>query len=320
MALAFASCWAPMASMDCTKVGMPVGMAETAIEMPSSIRASKLKPRTSPTTRISARVTHATIAIFLVRSSSCSCSGERVRETSLSMEAIRPTSVLMPVSVITIVAGAPGDRRVLEQHVGPVTQCDVRTLQPGRVLAHRDALPGQGGLLRLERRGLQDASVGRDDVAGLHLHHVPGNQVGCRQEGEAAVAHHPGLRHLEAGQRVDAGARLELLVGAHDDVEQDQGDHDGRRGALADHDADHSNGEQHQGHGLRRAGPARCGGRRAWPPAAACSGPYPTSRSSASAVVRPVGVELSRASTSGPGTRCHAACSALVGLIVSWLM
>ena len=104
MALALASCWAPMASMDCTKVGMPVGMAETAIEMPSSIRASKLKPRTSPTTRISARVAHATIAIFLVRSSSCSCSGERVRETSLSMEAIRPTSVLMPVSVITIVA------------------------------------------------------------------------------------------------------------------------------------------------------------------------------------------------------------------------
>ena len=104
MALALASCWAPIASIDCTNVGIPVGIADTAIEIPRSISAEKLKPRTRPTTRMTASVAQATQAIFLVRSSSCCCSGDRVRVTPLSMAAIRPTSVLMPVSVITIVA------------------------------------------------------------------------------------------------------------------------------------------------------------------------------------------------------------------------
>ena len=157
-------------------------MAEIAIEMPSSIRASKLRPRTSPTTRIIASGPQATIAIFFVRSSSCSCSGERVRETSLSIGGDPAHLGAHPGLGDHDRAGAPGDRRVLEQHVGPVAEGDVGTRRARRVLGHRDALAGQGGLLRLERRGLQDASVRRHDVAGLHLHHVPGNEVGRRQE------------------------------------------------------------------------------------------------------------------------------------------
>ncbi len=99
MAFAPASSFAPTASMDWTKVGSPVGIAEMAIEIPSSMRSAKASPRIRPTTRMIASAPQATNPIFLVRSSSWVCSGDRVRVTSPSIPAMCPTSVFIPVAV-----------------------------------------------------------------------------------------------------------------------------------------------------------------------------------------------------------------------------
>jgi hypothetical protein len=85
-------------------------MAEIAIEMPSSIRSANGRPRTVPTTRITASAPQATNPILRVRSSISCCSGERVRSTLPSISAIRPTWVRIPVSTTSIVA----DPRVTE--------------------------------------------------------------------------------------------------------------------------------------------------------------------------------------------------------------
>ena len=65
-------------------------------------------------------------------------------------------------------------------------------------------------------------TVGRDDVARLHLHDVTGNHVDRRHQRERAVAHHLRLRDLQVRQRVDARPRLQLLPGTEHHVEQDQ--------------------------------------------------------------------------------------------------
>ena len=103
-ALASASCLAPYASMACTKVGMPVGIAEIAIAVPSSSTSSSSRPRTSPITTITRTASQAMTPRVLVSESSSRCSGERVRRTDVSMVAMRPIWVLIPVSVTTIVA------------------------------------------------------------------------------------------------------------------------------------------------------------------------------------------------------------------------
>jgi magnesium-transporting ATPase (P-type) len=47
-------------------------------------------------------------------------------------------------------SGSPGDRGVLEEHVGPVANGHLRAGEHGGVLAHRPALAGECSLLRLE--------------------------------------------------------------------------------------------------------------------------------------------------------------------------
>ena len=68
--------------------------------------------------------------------------------------------------------------------------------------ADRRALAGERRLLGLERRRADDATVGRDDVARLHLHDVAGDDVDGRHQRERAVAHDLRLRDLQVRQRV----------------------------------------------------------------------------------------------------------------------
>ena len=87
-ALASASCLAPIDSSPDTKAGSPVGMAEIAIAVPSSSSSWIGVPRTSPTTMITATAPQATRPSTLVNVSSSRWSGDRVRTTLVSMEAI----------------------------------------------------------------------------------------------------------------------------------------------------------------------------------------------------------------------------------------
>ena len=58
-----------------------------------------------------------------------------------------------------------------------------------------------------------DPAVGRDDVAGLEQHDVAGHEArSSRSPRRCPTAPHPGVRHLELRQRLDAGPRLQLLA------------------------------------------------------------------------------------------------------------
>ena len=103
-AFASASCRAPSDSRPDTNAGMPVGMAEMAIAVPSRSRSSRSRPRSSPTPTMNATAVQAMIPRTFVSESSSRCSGERVRVTEVSIVAIRPISVSMPVAVTTMVA------------------------------------------------------------------------------------------------------------------------------------------------------------------------------------------------------------------------
>ena len=87
-AFASASCLAPSDSRPETNAGMPVGIAEMAIAVPSSSSSFAGVPRIVPTITITATAPHAMVPRTLVSESSSFCSGDRVRVTELSIVAI----------------------------------------------------------------------------------------------------------------------------------------------------------------------------------------------------------------------------------------
>ena len=99
---------------------------------------------------MNATAVHAMIPSTLVSESSSFCSGDFVRVTEVSIVAIWPISVRMPVAVTTI-ARFRASPTCSGKHVGPVADRDLARQDAG-VLRHRGALAGQRGLLCLERR------------------------------------------------------------------------------------------------------------------------------------------------------------------------
>ena len=102
IALASASCFAPNDSRPDTNAGRPVGIAEIAIAVPSRNSSCASMPRASPTTKMNATAVQAMIPSTRVRESSSFCSGDRVRVTDVSIVAIWPIWVCIPVAVTTI--------------------------------------------------------------------------------------------------------------------------------------------------------------------------------------------------------------------------
>ena len=149
-ALDSASRRAPDASIVCTNVGKPVGMAEIAVEMHRSRTVSRVWPRTIPKIAITATANHATRPKTFVIPSSSRCKGDRVRSVAVTIWAIRPISVCLPVAVTTKVA-VP---RVTSVFWNTKFVRSPRAISAaGRValvLGHWSALAGKGGLLQLE--------------------------------------------------------------------------------------------------------------------------------------------------------------------------
>ena len=193
-AFASASCLAPSESRPETNAGMPVGIAEIAIAVPSSSTSLKSSPRATPTTTMNATAPQAMIPRTFVSEPSSRCSGERVRVTEVSIVAIWPICVCIPVPVTTI-AAVPRVTAVFWNSM--FERSPSATSPPGEhvgVLGDRRALAGQRRLLRLQRRGAQDPPVGGDEVARLDLDDVAGHDVDRRHERDRAVAHDLGLR------------------------------------------------------------------------------------------------------------------------------
>ena len=131
-----------------------------------------------PTTTMMATAPHAMIPSTLVSESSSFCSGDLVRVTELSIVAIWPIWVCIPVAVTTIVPVPRVTEVFWNSMFGAVAERHVGGGQRTGVLGDRRALPGQRGLLRLQRRRPDDPTVGRHDVAGLDLDDVAGNDLG----------------------------------------------------------------------------------------------------------------------------------------------
>src|SRR5262245_17305957 len=100
-AFASASCLAPSDSSPETNAGMPVGIAEIAMAVPSSSRSVASRPRASPTATMKATAPHAMSPSTLVSCPSSCWSGDRVRLTVVSIVAIWPIWVPIPVAVTT---------------------------------------------------------------------------------------------------------------------------------------------------------------------------------------------------------------------------
>jgi hypothetical protein len=143
-----------------------------------------------------------------------------------------PTSVAIPVAVTTNLARAAGDAGIHVHHVGTVAKRRAGALHGLDALGDGQALPGQRGLVGLQRGRLQQPPVGRDDIARLDRDDVPGDQLPGRDLGQLAVPPHPGLddRHLLRGG--DGRGGLALLPQVHDRVEQRQQDQQDARAEL----------------------------------------------------------------------------------------
>ena len=126
-ACASASCLAPSDSRPETNAGMPVGIAEIAIAVPSSSRSLEVAGRGArPTTTMKATAVHAMMPSTFVSESSSFCSGDRVPR--------RPRSASSRSGPSRCPCRSPSrpSRRcprvtdgVLEQHVRPVAERDV---------------------------------------------------------------------------------------------------------------------------------------------------------------------------------------------------
>ena len=236
-AFASASCLAPSDRRPDTNAGMPVGIAEIAIAVPSSSTSLKSSPRATPTTTMNATAPQAMIPSTFVSEPSSRWSGERVRVTEFSIVAICPICVCIPVPVTTI-AAVPRVTAVFWNSMF------VRSPSATSVPASTLASLGIGALSPVSAASWASSvaacrirpSAGTRSPASTWTR-SPGTRSDRRHERDRAVAHDLGLRHLQVRQRVDAGARAELLPRAEHHVEEDQQRHDHAGRDLADDEA-----------------------------------------------------------------------------------
>ena len=221
-ALAAARRCAPDDSMVCTNVGRPTGIDAIAVDTHSSTSVVMSWPRTMPTMAITATASHAIVPNTLVMPSSSRCSGERVRLVAVTMPAIWPIWVSWPVAVTTNVA-APLVTCVFWNTMS--VRSPSATSPAGRVslfLATGALSPVSAASCTSRVARGDDPAVRGNDVARLDQRDVAGHQRGRVDLRDLAGPPHPGVRHLELGERLDARPGLHLLVGAHDDVERHQ--------------------------------------------------------------------------------------------------
>ena len=205
-------------------------------------------PRTMPKMAMTATAMKAIRPNTLVMPSSSRCSGERDRLVAVTIPAIWPISVALPVAVTTNAVVPRVTWVFWNTRLVRSPSAHLAVGQGHRVLGHRRALTGQRGFLHLQRGRGDDPPVRRDHVTGLQQDDVARHQLGRVDLLDLARSPHPGAGHLELRQRLHTGPGLQLLIGAHHHVEQHQPQHHQRRGDLNDREAGHHHHQQHDVH------------------------------------------------------------------------
>ncbi len=245
-----ASSFAPSDSRPETNAGMPVGMAEIAIAVPSSTTSVNDSPRAMPTMTMISTAVHAMIPSTLVSVSSSRWSGDRVRVTEVSIVAIWPIWVPMPVAVTTMVA-VPRVTAVFWNSMLARSPTGVSASRTGAASFETGALSpvrAASWVSRVAERRMRPSAGTMSPDSSWTM--SPGTTSVDGIRSDPAVSDHPRLRHLEVREGVDARPRLQLLPGPQHEVEQDQeADDDGGR-HLADHQAHHDDRDEHDVHRL----------------------------------------------------------------------
>ncbi len=161
-------------------------------------------------------------------------------------------------------AAAAGDHRVHVDHARAVGQRQLRVVRGLHDLDHRVRLAGERRLVDLQAVGLEQPPVGRDAVARLQQHHVPGHHLVGVHGDQLAPAPHPRAQHQHALQGRQAAFGAVFLVEAQHRV--DHGHHQDHHGVaqVPDQGRQHRGAQQQQDQQalelLEEDGPGRGGG------------------------------------------------------------
>ena len=148
-------------------------------------------------------------------------------------------------------AGTAGHVGVHVDHVGPVAERRLGVAKLFRSLRHRHALAGQGGFVHLERGGLEQASVGGDEIARLDRDDVTRDELFRRKLGQLVVAPHARLDDHHLLQCRNGLGRLALLAHSEDRVEEREEEQDDAGAELVQRpEAADACDEQHDLHGV----------------------------------------------------------------------
>jgi hypothetical protein len=157
--------------------------------------------------------------------------------------------VAIPVAVTTKVARAASHVGVHVHHVGAVAERSVGARHGLTALGDGQALPGQRGLVDLQRGRRQQPPVRGHDIARLHRDDVAGDQLPGGKLRQLAVPPHPGRDDHHLLQGGDGRGGLPLLMQALDRVEQRQQDQQDARAELLERvQAADAGREQHELH------------------------------------------------------------------------
>ena len=153
---------------------------------------------------------------------------------------------------------APGDLGVLEHQVGPVAQRDLALGQraPRPWPSARSPRSARPPAPPAWPRTTIRPSAGTTSPASSSTM-SPGTSLVESISLDLPGAPHPGMRHLQLGQRLHAGPGLQLLVRAHHHVERHQPQHHhGRSRPGRSRSWPTTDDQQHDVHRVRPAGPA----------------------------------------------------------------
>jgi hypothetical protein len=117
-----------------------------------------------------------------------------------------------------------------------ITQRHIGLIDSFRVLEGWHAFSGESGLFDLQRRGDEEPTVCRDDIAGLDQYDVSWHNFAGIDLDRLAVAAHPGdlLHHSLQGSQTGLG--LGFLPQPHHCIEQRQKEKNGSRSAITGDD------------------------------------------------------------------------------------
>ena len=234
----------PTASAIVTTAGSPSGTAATARLMPASAASPSGKPRTAATTASSdGGDARSQPVITRPKRARSRVSGVSSGLTASSSVEMRPSSVLAPVATVTP-RPLPAATTVPAYSTLRRSASGASAATGRDVLVDRLGLAGERGLLRAQRRGVEQPQVGRDAVALRDLDQVAGHDLLGRDLDPRAVAAHARGLGDELGQRGDRAPGAVLLREPDQRVEDHDREHDEPVLDLAERERQAAGGEQ----------------------------------------------------------------------------